>query len=498
MSERTLRTEQTTHKRSHVPHVVIIGGGIAGLSTAYYLQKEARAAGLPLSYTLIERENRLGGKIRTEHVDGFVIEGGPDSFITQKPWGVQLVRELGLEDHLVGTNEAQRKVFVLHKGRLAPLPDGVMLIVPTKFMPFALSPLISPWGKLRMAMDLFIPPKRDGQDEALADFIRRRLGAEALDKIAEPLMSGIHNAEAERQSLLATFPRFRALEEQYGSLIRGMLAARRRARSNTNPHNQRRLSAFVTLRDGMYELVEALVRALDPNALLLGQQVEALHYEPSAEYPYRVRLADGQAIHADAVVLAVPAFCAADLLASLAPELAAELRTIRYVSTGTISLAYRRSELSHPVDGFGFVIPKSERRQINACTWTSTKFSHRAPDGYVLLRVFFGGSRHPELVDLPDEELEALARAELRDIMGITAQPVLTRIYRWHRANPQYDVGHLDRVARIEAMCPPGLHLTGSAYRGVGIPDCTRQGQETATRLLAEIQAAYTPQPIPG
>ncbi len=467
-----------------IPHVIIVGGGIAGLSTAYYLQKRAKAAGRPISCTLVEQDRRLGGKILTERIGDFVIEGGPDSFLTQKPWGMQLARELGLGDQIIGTNEERRKVFVLHRSRLQPLPDGVMLIVPTKFMPFVLSPLISPLGKLRMGLDLFIPPKRDGQDETLADFIRRRLGEEALDKIAEPLMSGIHNAESDRQSILATFPRFRALEEKYGSLIRGMLATRRQARAAGPNGREASTSAFASLRGGLGDLVGALVSALSEISLLTGQRVEGIGYDPNGTQPYQVQLADGQVLAGDAVVLATPAYLAADLVAPFAPELATGLRAIRYVSTGTISLAYRRSEVGHPLNGFGFVIPRSERRWINACTWTSTKFSHRAPDDHVLLRVFFGGSRHPETVEWPDERLLAMVRDELRDIMGITASPVLARLYRWPLANPQYDVGHLGRVARLEALCPPGLYLTGSAYRGVGIPDCVRQGEETAARLL--------------
>ncbi len=482
----------STASSQRIPHVIIVGGGIAGLSTAYYLQKRARAASCPVSCTLIEQEPRLGGKILTEHIGDFVIEGGPDSFLAQKPWGVQLARELGLGDQMIGTNEGQRKVFVLHRGRLQPLPDGVMLIVPTKLMPFVLSPLISPWGKLRMGLDLFIPPRRDGQDETLAEFIRRRLGEEALDKIAEPLMSGVHNAESDRQSILATFPRFRALEETHGSLIRGMLATRRQARGAGSKGNGAFAGAFVSLRGGLGDLVEALAGALSEASLLLGRRVEGIRYDPNVSPPYRIRLTDGQELTGDAVVLATPAYVAADLVASFAPELAAELRAIRYVSTGTISLAYRRDEVSHPLNGFGFVIPRSERRGINACTWTSTKFSHRAPDDHVLLRVFFGGSRHPEAVEWSDERLLAMVERELRDIMGITARPILARVYRWPLAHPQYDVGHLDRIARLEALCPPGLHLTGSAYRGVGIPDCIRQGEETAAGVMTCLTGAQS------
>lgn len=479
------------------PHIVIVGGGIAGLSAAFYLQKAARASDFPARYTLVERDARLGGKIVTDSVavpgDGsgaFIVEGGPDSFLTQKPWGVQLAHDLGLDDQLMETNEARRKVYVLVNGKRHPLPDGLMLIVPTKFGPFARSPLLSPWGKLRMALDLCIPPRRDGADETLADFVRRRLGAEALDRIAEPLLAGIHNSESERQSLLATFPRFRALEEQHGSLIRGMLAQLRRASGSRDGQDRR--SPFVTLRGGVANLVQALAAALD-DRLLVGREVVAIEHEPRSAHPYRVRLDHGETLPTDAVILTLPAFAAAGLVAPFQPELAAGLKKIRYVTTGTITLAYRRAEIGEPLDGFGLLIPRSERRRINACTVTSTKFDHRAPAGYVLLRVFVGGSRNPDVVDLDDPALLALVRGELRDILGIAAEPVIARIYRWPNANPQYDLGHLDHVDALEAGCPHGLYLAGSAYRGVGIPDCVRQGQEVAERALQQLQRQAAP-----
>jgi oxygen-dependent protoporphyrinogen oxidase len=424
----------------------------------------------------------------------FIVEGGPDSFITQKPWAVQLARELGLGDRLLGTNDDKRKVFVLNNGRPTPLPDGVLLIVPTKIKPFVLSPLISPLGKLRMGLDLFIPAKRDGQDETLAAFITRRLGNEALDKIAEPLMSGIYNADAERQSLLATFPRFRALEEKHGSLIKGMLASRRARKNGAGPENtiessshsqnQPKLSMFVSLINGTQELVHALVDALEGN-LLLNSAVEALEQRDDH---YRLTLSDGNHLEADAVILAVPSFIAAKIVQSLAPEAAAGLENIRYVSTGTISLAFRRQDVDL-LRGFGLVIPRSERRLVNAVTLTSTKFDRRAPDDHVLLRVFFGGSRNPQMMDVGDHDLLAIVLGELQALLGIEATPVFYRIYRWQRANPQYDVGHLERVAAIEEALPAGIRVTGSPYRGIGIPDCVHQGQQTASQVIKELLA---------
>lgn len=468
-------------------HVVIIGGGITGLATAYYLQRHAPPY---VTYSVLESDARWGGKIVTENISGFTIEGGPDSFLTQKPAALHLCRELGLEDRLLGTNEAQRKVYVLLNGRLRPLPDGVMLVIPTRFTPFVTSSLISWPGKLRMALDLVIPRRRQDGDESLASFIRRRLGREALDKIAEPLMAGIHVADAERQSLAATFPRFMELERVHRSLIKGMLVQKRQIARRVGPA----LPLFMTLRDGLGELVTALcaqlrgdMRLNSPVACLERADGNRVASPRGRANGYLVRLQDGQTIDADAVVLAVPAYTAAALVTPLHPTLAQRLRSIRYVSTATLSLGYRRSELAHPLDGFGFVVPRHEPTHLMACTWTSTKFSHRAPADHVLLRVFLGGPHRADTVALDDERILNLVREELRCIMGIDADPVLARLHRWQDANPQYDVGHLERVAEIERLAGelPGLYITGSAFRGVGIPDCIAQGENVAKAVLS-------------
>jgi oxygen-dependent protoporphyrinogen oxidase len=481
--------------------VAVVGGGISGLSTAWYLQQ----AGVP--YVLLEQSERLGGKLCSEQVtlpsgEHFVVEGGPDSFITQKPWGAALARQLGLGERLLGTNERLRKTYVLHNGRPQPLPDGVLMIVPTKFKPFVFSALISPWGKLRMGLDLFIPPRRDGGDETLAEFVRRRLGSECLDKIAEPLMSGIYNAEADKQSLLATFPRFRELESKYGSVTKGMLASQRarkqaaagaqasspalapgaqadRKLSASSSAPARPLSAFVSLPSGIEELAVTLVQRLTGD-LRLHTAVNVIEQSGDG---YTLHLSSGEQLQARAVVLATPAFVAADLLRALAPAAADLLAGIRYVSTGTISLAYRAADAPNPLDGYGLVVPASAKRPINAITLSSIKFEGRAPEGYLLLRAFFGGSRSPQSMELDDAALLATVRGELAQLLGIRAEPLFHRIYRWGRSNPQYDVGHLQRVAAIEADLPPGIYVTGSPYRGVGIPDCVKQGQETAERI---------------
>lgn len=443
--------------------VAVVGGGIAGLATAYEAQKHG------LSVTLID--TRLGGKIMTDTSDGFVIEGGPDSFITQKPWGTALCRELGLE--LIGTNDDRRKIYILRRGKLHEMPDGLMMVVPTRFWPFVRSPLISWRGKLRMGMDLFIKPRPLNGDESLAHFIQRRLGQEALDVLAEPMMAGIYVADAETLSLQATFPRFMEIEQKYGSLTRGMIAAGKHRPPTKS-------SLFMTVKDGLQRLVDALEQALT-GQLLLGRQVRSIDRQGES---YRLTCDDGTTLDADVVVLATPAYVSAELVNPFSTELASLLNNIRYVSTATVSLGYQRREVNHLLDGFGFVIPRTEPTRLLACTWTSTKFNHRAPEDSVLLRAFIGGTHHQELVQHPDDKLVEIVREEYRQIMGITATPSIARVFRWHQANPQYDVGHLERVGRMESLCPPGLYLTGSAYRGVGLPDCIYQGQQTVEKIL--------------
>ncbi len=469
--------------------VAIIGGGITGLTAAYTLQKGARQAGIPLTFNLFESTARLGGKILTETSDGFVVEGGPDSFLLQKPWAAQLAQELGLEGELIGTNPGQRKLYVVNRGRLMPMPDGLMLIIPTRFMPFITSPLISWPGKLRMGLELLIPRRADNADESVGAFIRRRLGREALEKIAEPMMSGIHVSDPEQQSLLGTFPRFRTVEMQHGSLIRGMLAQKRAAAGSGQPGASRtddswKTSMFVTLRGGLNRLVDALAGALQDGEVRTNCAVTAIQPQPCGGF--WITAQDGQRTFADALIMASPAAASAGLTASFAPELSRGLAAIRYVSTATVSLAYRRSDWNPPIQGVGFIAPRREQRRISACTLTSTKFGHRAPQDKVLVRCFVGGPGREGDLDQSDTGIITDARAEIGQLLGIQADPVLTRVYRWPNGNAQYDVGHLDRVRQLHERCAefPGLYLTGSAYEGIGIPDCIHQGQQTAEKVL--------------
>lgn len=471
-------------------HITIIGGGITGLAAAFYLQREITARGVAARYTLVEAGPRWGGKIVTDHEDEFTIEGGPDSFIVDKPAALQLCHDAGLGDDLIPSNEIEKRVYVLRRGRLVPFPTGFRLTIPTEFMPFIRSPLISPLGKLRMAADLAIPRRRDLSDESLGDFIRRRFGQECLDRIAGPLLGGIFVSDPDRLSMTATFPRLSAMEREYGSLIRAARAVRKLPRPTGGPRAAGN-AMFNSLRHGMGSLTAALVRQLKGD-LRQNTPIATLGWD--AHRPV-IQPETGDAWTSDHVILTTPAQRAAELLRVAQPGLAAQLATFRYVSTATLSLGYLLSDIppTRPLDGFGVLIPGSEGRALIAITWASTKFRHRAPSGCVLLRAFVGGHANPDMADWPDEQLLAVVRREFAAILGIEANPLFHRIYRWRDANPQYDVGHLDRVAAIErdVARAPGLWLAGSSYRGVGLPDCIAGARAAVERVVAALQSAH-------
>ena len=459
--------------------VLIVGGGIAGLSAAYGLAESAASRDSPPQCTLVEAAPRLGGKILTEQVGGFVIEGGPDSFLSQKPWGIELCRRLGLADRVIGTNQDRRKTYVYSKGRLEELPEGLALGVPTRLGPFLKSGLLSWKGKLRLGAELLIPRRRERGDESLGAFFRRRLGDEALERIIEPLMTGIYAGDADSLSIQATFPRFPEMELQAGSIVRALLGSWRR-HQGAGPGG----SPFVTLQGGLSEMVQALTARLSPLRVLTGRRVRAVRVN-GAPRRYEVVIEGTAPLAVDTLILATPAYDAATLLEPLDDELSALLRGIPYASTATISLGFRRRDFSHRLDGYGFVVPRIEGRALLAVTWTSSKWSHRAPDDAVLLRAYVGGAGREAVLEQSDDGLVSLVRAELRAMMGITEVPVLARVYRWPRAMPQYLVGHLERLAAIDERLArwPGLFLTGAGYRGVGIPDCIHDALDTAERV---------------
>lgn len=467
-------------------HVVIVGGGITGLTAAYSLSEQAAGAGLPVTCTLIEAGGDWGGKIVTHRVGDLTIEAGPDSFLSQKPWGLELCTKLGLSGRLINTNEHQKKTFVYSRGRLRELPEGLVVIVPTKLGPFLKSGLISWPGIARMGLDLALPARCGDGDESLASFFSRRLGREAFERVVEPLMAGIYAGDANQISLRATFPRFLDLERQHGSLIRGMLASR-----PAGPSSGRTM--FVTLQDGLTELVRALVAKLIASGtrLMTRRPVTALRVrQTSINHPvgwtYDVTLGDGTVLSADAVVLATPAFVSSDLVRPLSPIAAELLGAIPYASTATVSLAYKTGTLGDGVSGFGFVVPRIEGRDLLAATWTSLKWPHRAPATQTLVRCYLGGVGREAILREDDAVLIRRVRDELCDIAGVTAEPDYAEVNRWDRGMPQYTLGHLDRLETIRRSLDryPGLVLAGAAYRGIGIPDCIRDGTDAAGGLI--------------
>jgi protoporphyrinogen/coproporphyrinogen III oxidase len=454
--------------------VVVIGGGIAGLAAARRLELLAP----DLDVLLVERDDVVGGKVRTEHVDGFVIEAAPDSFLSRKERGVRLVEELGLGDELIGRRPEHHRSFVRRGRALHPLPEGLTGMIPTNLDALEASELLSGEGRERFAAELDVPATAGDEDESIASFVSRRFGREAYDALVEPLMTGIYGGDGEQLSLQATFPQLRVLELEHGSLLRGLSAP---APSERPP--------FVSLRPGLGTLVSALVESFGRIELVLGRTAARASRVAAG---YEVELDGGETIPAGGVVVATPAFVSAELLADLDDELAAAHAAIPYASSVVVTLAFSRADVL-PLDGYGYVVPRIEGTDVLACTWTSQKWEDRAPDGTVLLRVYAGRYGGRDVTLDADEELVALARDEV-GLLGITAEPTLTRVHRWPYGMPQYVLGHPERVARIDAALTehPGLAVAGAAYRGVGIPDCIRSGEgaaESVVRALAGARA---------
>ena len=460
--------------------LVVVGAGVTGLAAAHRAVELARERGRSLELTLIESRDRLGGTIVSERVDGFLVEAGPDSFLSEKPWALALCRRLGVESRLVRTDDRFRKVFVWYGGRLHPLPDGFQLLAPTAMRPFVTSSLFSLPGKLRMALDLVLP-RGGADDESLGAFVRRRLGAEALERVAQPLVAGIYTADPDDLSLAATMPRFLEVEKRHRSIILGLRRAL--ARAPQPGTSGARWSLFVTFADGMEELITTLAGRLPAGAVVMKQRVSAL--ERTGER-WRVRTAEGGRFDADRVILATESHATARLMRYLDPGLANLLVEIPYSSAATVSLGYRRADIPHPLDGFGFVVPRTEGKALLAATFSSVKYPGRAPENHVLIRGFLGGMLNAPILEESDATLVDRARAELREALGITAEPVLTRLHRWPASMPQYRVGHLTRVETIEraAGALPGLWLAGAAYRGVGMADCIRSAEAAAEAAL--------------
>lgn len=505
--------------------LVVIGGGISGLSSAFYLLREAKARGRQAHVTIIDPAPRLGGKINTLKRDGFVIERGPDSFLARKQPMIDLARELGIEGELTGTNPEAKKTYILHRGKLHSMPPGLVLGIPTEIAPFAKTSLLTWGGKLRAMMDFVLPSRKETGDESLGGFLERRLGTEVMERIAEPLLAGIYAGDLRKLSLQATFPQFGEAERKRGSLIRGMRASKR-AGANTaaNPSSlpgAAGKSVFLTFKGGLSTIVLALEEALSGTERRLGVKaveiidrmksklpeadsarngqssladgthaerdagfVGSTDQEREASSRYEVVLSNGETIEADGIVVTAPAYDAAELLGSHVDT--AALEAIRYVSVANVVMAFDKAMFGREFDGSGFVVPRSEGMTITACTWTSAKWLHTSPGDKVLLRCYVGRSGDEAIVDLPDDQLAEAVRHDIREVMGITAVPLFTEITRLHRSMPQYPVGHLQHIADMRKKLEselPGVWATGAAFDGVGLPDCIRQGKEAAVRV---------------
>jgi oxygen-dependent protoporphyrinogen oxidase len=503
--------------REMVRRVVVIGGGVSGLAAAHRLSElaaargnsnvanTADAAGAPVEVLLLEASERVGGTVRTERREGFLLEGGPDSFISEKPEAVELARRLGLEDRLVPTNDAHRRSFVVRNGRLRPTPEGFQLLAPSRLWPFVTTDIFSWRGKARMALDLVLPRRAAGsdeeEDESLASFVLRRFGREALERMAQPMVGGIYTADPEQLSLRSTMPRFLDMERRHRSLILAMRRAGRARDGHTARASGARYSLFLSFDEGVQVLTDALAARLPAGTIKLRTRVASIEPQAapahgageteSAARSWTVRLEGGETIRADAVCVALPAYAAAQLVRGHDATLAAELEAIPYASTATVNLAYRRQDITHPLDGFGFVVPFIERRTVLACTFSSVKFSGRAPAGYALLRAFVGGALQPETFALDEEEMTTAVERDLRDLLGVVGSPLFAHVEKWPRSMAQYHLGHGARVARIRSRLSerPSLRLCGNAYTGAGLPDCIREGERAAAELFEHLTA---------
>lgn len=466
--------------------IAIVGGGISGLSAAFHLEK-ARAVGTALEYTLFEGGQRLGGCMSSDIVDGCLVEAGPDSFLSEKPWAEALCKELGIADQLIGSNDAQRKTYIVVRGRLVVMPDGLMFMVPTRLVPTALSPLFSWNTKVRMLQELLHPPRPMQEDETVAQLVERHFGPEVVDRLADPLLSGVYGGDAGKLSARAVLPRFVEMEEKYGSLSRAMVAAHNKMAALRKQQKPRPL--FTSLRNGMQQMVDALVERLRPESIRLRQHIRRIYAENGG---WRLSLEMAADENFDAIIVATPANIAGGLLDSVDQDLARNLLDTAYSSSVTVTLGYYKQQLAKLPPGFGFLVPRSEGTRMLACTFVHNKFPHRAPPDKGILRCFLGGSRDEAVLGLNDEEMLETVHRELRDILKLEAPPIFARVYRWRESMAQYEPGHIARVAQIEKRVAeiPGLAIAGNAYHGIGVPDCIRSGTEAARKVAQMVPEA--------
>ncbi|MDH4139535.1 MAG: protoporphyrinogen oxidase [Coriobacteriia bacterium] len=482
-------------------HILIIGGGVAGLGAAFKVKRVADE-GHPVTFTLLEKDPRIGGKIATEYVNDewnggegerFVVDGGPDCFLTEKPACHRIAKLTQIFEDELPTDDSRKRTYILSRGRLHDLPDGVMMFAPTKFVPFATTGLFSLPGKIRMGMDLVVPKKQwsesERMDETLESFVVRRMGRECLDRLAEPLVGGVHASDPSQMSLAATFPRLLEMEQKYGSLTRGFIAARKKVEEMRRKYppkpGQKRRTFFTSFSGGMQQLTEAMAAAAGRDHIRPGAQVEQIRRRDGG---WTVTLSDGSALQGDGVIVATEGWAAEPLLRPVDADIANALSGIPASSSATVSLAFREDEIGIDMNAFGVLCPLAEARSLMAATYSSTKWPGRAPSGKVLMRGFVGGPHNQAIMRQSDDDLVEIVLSELRGILGVVGEPLFSRVFRWHLGMPQYTIGHLDRVELIEEQCEgiPGLALAGGSYRGVGVPNCIESGERAVSKLLGE------------
>ncbi|MGB7343570.1 MAG: protoporphyrinogen oxidase [Pirellulaceae bacterium] len=473
--------------------VAVIGGGISGLAAANHLRRIAPE----IEVRLLEAGTRLGGEIQTTHKDGFLIEGAADNFITTSPTAIQLCKDIGLGDDLIGTNPKQRGAMVLSRGKLEKIPEGFIVMAPSRIWPLLATKILSPMGKLRSGCEVFVPRKQTHVDESLKSFVCRRFGTEMFERLVQPLVGGIYTADPNRLSVAATMPRFLDMEQEHGSLIRGMLSQRRarnrQGKQTVQKSGGARYSQFMTLRGGMSQLIEALGSRLPEDAVRLDSPVN--YVVPSGDrWSVSSGLESPNREESDAVIIAAPANHAARMLSTVDAEISNQLSGIEYASCAVVSLAFRREQIGHDLGSFGFVVPAIEEHFILSCSFSSVKYDGRAPDGTVLMRVFIGGACQSHLLRMPDAQLLELAHWELAELLDIQGEPLMCHITRQTQAMPQYHVGHKDRIAKITQRLErfPTLALAGSSLSGVGVLGCIESGQKAAERVADALRKSST------
>ncbi len=471
---------------------IVIGGGITGLAAAYRLRREAERRNIPLTLTLLEASNRVGGVIQTEHRDGFIIEHGPDAFISTKPWAKALCEELCIAEKLIGTNPKVRRSFVVRKGRLLPVPEGFYMMAPGSFLPFIKSPIFSLGGKLRISLDLFITRRSSLEDESVADFVRRRLGKEAFERMAQPMIGGIYTSDAENLSLKATFPRFIEMEREHGSIIKALLAQKRTASQTNRDTSGPRYSLFLSFEDGMQTLIDTLAECLSGCIRLLSpvKSIQQKTDDIQHEWGWRIHLKNSEMLEAEIVCIALPAPQTSKLLAEVSPQLSEMLSAIPYSSSATINLAYRREDVSHPLNGMGFVVPTTEQFNLIGCSFSSVKFENRAPSDHLLIRAFVAENsdyiKHNLSKKSASDEIVSSVTKDMSELLGIATDPMYSVVSQHSQSMAQYQVGHQQQVSEIEELAKglQGIALAGNAYHGIGIPDCIHSAEQAALALI--------------